>query len=99
VDRGVFILKQVCIMISINNKVFRIVCYLHENHLFVCNFHIKRKYQHKRLSYPIFQYLLLKYHKPIVLECYHSLYNYYINLGFIKIGDIGDGYYVMQRII
>ena len=80
---------------SINNKVYNMDFYIHDDYLFICNFNIERKYQGRKYSYRIFKSLNTKYKKDIILECFPTLLKYYTKLGFEIQNSTHDGYFEM----
>lgn len=80
----------------IKNKIYYIDYFVEDN-IFVNHFGINKEFQGRKYSYRIFESLQKKHDKPIYLECYPTLYEFYLKLGFCKIEDTYDGYFVMRR--
>lgn len=68
---------------EVNNKIYRIVLWIYEKHIFICNFEIKSNYRNRKYSYRIFNNIQKKYGRDLYLECYPTLFKFYRKLGFI----------------
>lgn len=84
-------------MIKIENKIYYITFNLCEDAIYVELFGIKPKYRGRKYSYRIFNNLKKKFsNKPIYLNCFITLINFYKKLGFIETNNYtDDGYFEM----
>ena len=84
--------------IKIRNKVYSLDMYLYSNHIFISHFQIASKYRGRKYSYRIFESLLSKYKRCIMLECFKTLLPYYQKLCFrISEQEDNQGYYLMVK--
>jgi len=83
--------------VIIKNKIYNIDCHIHDDQIFVCNFSINQNYRKRGYSRRILNKLQNKYKKPIYLECFPTLKNFYEKLGFEFICSTVDGYNEMMR--
>ena len=78
-------------MIQINNKIYSIT-YNVGDVIYINTFFIEYQYRKRGYSRRIINNLKKQYNKPIVLECWFTLIDYYKKLGFIELGPTNQGY-------
>ena len=84
--------------IKIRNKIYSMDICLYSHHIFIDHFQIASKYRGCKYSYRIFESLLSKYKRRIMLECFKTLLPYYQKLGFsISEQEDNQGYYIMTK--
>lgn len=85
-------------IIKISNKVYSLELHICPDYMFVCCYSIDPEFRGRKYSYRIFDRLLTKYKKSIILECYYTLLTYYTKLGFsILEQPDNQGYYTMVK--
>lgn len=84
--------------IKIKNKIYNIHFIVNDTSIHIRLFSINNEYRGRGYSRRIFNNIQSKYNKPIELECWFTLYDYYKKMGFVKDGVDENGYYLMKKI-